>query len=299
MKRLLKWLGILAVGLVALLAVAYGVVYFLSERRIDKTYDVAVQPLTLPADEASLAEGRRLLTIRGCNDCHAADFGGKTFIDDPMLGTIAAANLTTGQGSATQGFSTEDWVRAIRHGIGPDGRSLKIMPSYEFVGLSDEQLGQMIAYLVSAPPADRVPAPAVLKPLGRILTLANQLPLLSAELTDHSLVAPQSVAPEASAAYGTYMISSCRGCHGENLAGGPVPGSGPDDVPAANLTPSGALSGWTLDSFKHTLRTGITPDGRQLDPADMPWTMTREMTDTEIEAIWLYLNDLPPATPAG
>jgi hypothetical protein len=31
----------------------------------------------------------------------------------------------------------------------------------------------------------------------------------------------------------------------------------------------------------------------------MPWTLTREMTDVELEAIWLYLNSLPPAAPTG
>jgi mono/diheme cytochrome c family protein len=299
MKRLLKWLGFVVLGLVGLLAVAWLAVTVISERRIAKTYDVAVAPLTIPTDAAGLAEGRRLVTIRGCTDCHAADLGGKPFLDDPMIGSIHTPNLTAGEGSRTGDFTAADWARAIRHGVGPDGHSLLIMPSYEFATISDEQVGQMVAYLASLPSVDRVPTEARLGPLGRILFVANQLPLLPAELVDHSAVAPAAVPAEASVEYGRYMASSCTGCHGPDLAGGPTPGSAPDAIPASNLTPSGHLSAWTLDGFKTTLRTGVTPEGRELDPLVMPWTLTREMTDVEVEALWLYLNSVPPAEPAG
>ena len=216
-----------------------------------------------------------------------------------MIGSIHTANLTPGEGSRTADFTAADWVRAIRHGVGPDGHSLLIMPSYEYANLSDEQIGQMVAYLASLPPVDRVPSEPKLGPLGRILFLADQLPLLPAEWVDHAVVAPAAVPAEASVEYGRYMASSCTGCHGVNFAGGPTPGSGPDDVPASNLTSSGHLSAWTLDGFKTALRTGVTPEGRELDQLVMPWTLTREMTDVELEAIWLYLNSLPPAAPAG
>ena len=299
MKRLFKWLGFLVLGLVVLLAVAWLAVTVISERRIAKTYDVADAPLTVPTDAAAWEEGRRLVTIRGCTDCHAADLGGKTLLDDAMIGSIHTANLTPGEGSRTADFTAADWVRAIRHGVGPDGHSLLIMPSYEYANLSDEQIGQMVAYLASLPPVDRVPSEPKLGPLGRILFLANQLPLLPAEQVDHAVVAPAAVPAEASVEYGRYMASSCTGCHGVNFAGGPTPGSGPDDVPASNLTSSGHLSAWTLDGFKTALRTGVTPEGRELDQLVMPWTLTREMTDVELEAIWLYLNSLPPAVPSG
>ena len=96
MKKVLKWLGIMLAGLVGLILIVILVGYLLSERRIDKTYTLDDESLTLPTDAASLTEGQRLVSIRGCVDCHGADFGGGTFIDDPMIGTFAAANLTSG-----------------------------------------------------------------------------------------------------------------------------------------------------------------------------------------------------------
>jgi len=294
MRRVLKWLGILLIALVGIVVVAALVGYIVSERRIAKTYAIADEALTLPTDAAGLAEGQRLVTMRGCSDCHTPDFGGQTFIDDPMLGTIATANLTSGQGSATANFTVADWERAIRHGVAPDGRGLLVMPSNEYAGLSDEQVAQMIAYLQTVPPVDRVPAEPVLKPLGRALFLAGQLPLLPAEVVDHDMAHAASVLAEASAEYGAYLSTTCTGCHQPNLAGGAVPGSAPGDPPSANLTPAGNLAHWTLDGFKNTLRNGVTPDGKVLDPAVMPWPMAAQMTDVELEALWLYLTSLPP-----
>lgn len=298
MKRVLKWIGILlaaVVGGIVLIALAG---YFVSERRINKSYTIADESLTLPTDTASLAEGQRLATMRGCSDCHAPDFGGKVLIDDPMLGSISTANLTGGEGSATVSYTVADWERAIRHGIGANGRSLIIMPSYEFAGLSDEQVAQMIAYLQTVEPVDRVAAEPRLQPLARALFLAGQLPLMPAEAVDHSAAHAASVPAEASVNYGAYLSTTCTGCHHPDLAGGPTPGSASGDPLAANLTPAGHLVNWTLDDFRNTLRNGVTPEGKVLDPAVMPWPIAAQMTDVELEALWLYLQSLPPATMA-
>lgn len=298
MKRVLKWAAIVIVGLVGIVVLIALAGYIVSERRIAKTYAIADEVLTLPADAASLTEGQRLVTIRGCSDCHTPDLGGQVLLDDPMLGTIPTANLTRGQGSATAGYTVADWERAIRHGVGPDGHSLLFMPSYEFSGLSDEQVAQMIAYLQTAPAVDRIPAEPVLKPLLRALFLMGQLPLLPAEKVDQDMAHVASVPAEASAEYGAYLVTTCTGCHQANLAGGPVPGSAPGDPLSANLTPAGNLAHWTLDDFKHTLRNGVTPEGKALDPAVMPWPLAGQMNDLELEALWLYLQALPPAQTA-
>ena len=298
MRRVLKWLGIVFIVLIGIIAVAALAGTIISNRRIATTYALADEALPLPTDAASLAEGQRLVTMRGCSDCHTPDFGGQVFIDDPMLGTIATANLTAGQGSATAGYTVADWERAIRHGVGPDGRGLLIMPSYEYAGLSDEQVAQMIAYLQTVPPVDRVAVEPVLKPVGRALFLAGQLPLLPAEMIDHTMGHVAAVPAAASAEYGAYLSTTCTGCHQPNLAGGVVPGSAPGSPLSANLTPAGNLAHWSLDEFKDTLRNGVTPEGKTLDPAVMPWPIAAQMTDVEMEALWLYLASLPPTQSA-
>lgn len=299
MRKVFKWLGIVLAALIVIVALTALAGYVISERRINKTYTIADEALTLPTDAASLAEGQRLATMRGCSDCHAPDFGGKVFINDPMLGSISTANLTGGEGSATANYTVADWERAIRHGIRPDGRGLLVMPSYEYAGLSDEQVAQMIAYLQTVEPVDRVAVEPRLQPLARALFLLGQLPLLPAEAVDHSAAHVASVPAEASVRYGAYLSTTCTGCHHPDLAGGPTPGSAPGDPLAANLTPAGNLVNWTLYDFKNTLRNGVTPEGKVLDPAVMPWPIAAQMTDVELEALWLYLQSLPPSQPAG
>lgn len=67
---------------------------------------------------------------------------------------------------------------------------------------------------------------------------------------------------------------------------------------AANLTPDKetGLGEWTEETFIRTLRTGKhqgQPNGRDILPP-MPWFNYREMTDSDLKAIWVYLRSLPP-----
>lgn len=299
MKSFLKWTGILLAGLLGIVLIAGLFGYFSSESRANKVHAVEPQAMAIPTEAAEIEEGRRLVSIRGCADCHGADLGGELLIEDPALGTVYAANLTTGQGSAVLNYGPGDWERAIRHGIGTDGRSLLAMPTGDYAMMSDEDVARMVAHLQTVPPVNREPVPNRFGPLGRALLVAGQLPFLSAETVDHTVAAPKSVTPEVSVAYGQYVATTCTGCHGSDLAGGSMPGAGPDDAPAANLTPSGNLGNWSYEQFAEALNTGVTPEGKVLDPSVMPWPITTEMTDVEREALWLYLNSLQPAPAAN
>ncbi len=302
MRKALKWTGIVLAGFIGMILLVALVGYFVSNRRINKRYDIEVEPIPIPGDMASLEEGRRLTVIRGCgaSDCHAADFSGGVLLDDPWIGYVYPPNLTSGEGSATAGYSIEDWVRSVRHGVDPEGKALLIMPSSSFAGLSDEDLGRIIAYIQSRPPVDHVQPESRLGPIGRLLHLTDQapLPVLSAEVIDHRAEAPKQVTPAVSVDFGKYMIAVCTDCHRNDLSGGTIPGALPGEPPAANLTPSGNLGDWTYEDFATTLRTGITPQGKVLDPAVMPWPMALEMTDTELEAMWHFLSSLPSVTTA-
>jgi hypothetical protein len=63
-------------------------------------------------------------------------------------------------------------------------------------------------------------------------------------------------------------------------------------VPSPNLTPGGDLAGWTAEQFFTAIRTGVTPGGHQLSE-DMPWVNFGQMTDDELQSVWLYLQSLP------
>lgn len=294
MKRALRWAGYGLLGVLGLVVVALSAIYGASEYRMRKSYDVQPAAVAFRADEATIARGRHVATIRGCVDCHGENLGGKLFIESPGVGKLYATNLTRGEGGAGSTYTDQDWVRAIRHGVRPTGKPLLFMPSHEFYPLSDEDLGGLIAYIESLPAVNgRQPASSV-GPLGRALFLAGQLPLLPAELIDHAATPPSAPQPAVTAEYGAYLATGCIGCHGPAYGGGKIPGTPPDFPAAANLTPHATgLAGWTEEDFFRALREGRRPDGTELDPF-MPWQLTKQMTDDEIRAIWLYVQTLPP-----
>ncbi len=64
---------------------------------------------------------------------------------------------------------------------------------------------------------------------------------------------------------------------------------------ARNITPDPetGIGKWTEADFIRALRTGITPDGRVLDPF-MPWGAFQQLTDTDLKALWAYLRTIQP-----
>src|SRR5687767_7428960 len=127
MKIILKWLAILLGTLVVVAAAGYGGVHVAAERVLKKTYDVPLTPIPVPTDSASLAEGKRLATVRGCyGGCHGSKgLEGEVFFVEPGVARLVAPNLT----KVVRQYSDAELERAIRHGVQRDGRSVFAMPS--------------------------------------------------------------------------------------------------------------------------------------------------------------------------
>lgn len=289
-KKIIKWFFIV-LGIVILIPVVYYAKATWSvNQRVGKIYNLDPYPVTIPTDSASYALGEHLVKIKGCTDCHGANISGKIFLDDPKLARISAANLTGGKGGLPNDFTVADWVRAIRHGVNREGKPLMIMPAYEYIFLTERDLGAIIAWCKKQPPVDHELPENQLKPLGTILTDLDKLPLLAAEVIDHSQPLVKHLAVEASVDYGKYLASSCTGCHRTNMKGGKPLAPGFPPVP--DVTSTGRIGQWTEDQFFTMLRSGVTPDGKQVDPANMPWTMTQHYTDTELKALFTYLRSI-------
>lgn len=295
MQKGLRWIGRIIGGIVALLLLALGFAYLRSNQILNKTYTPPEDTMPIPTDAASIAKGQYLATtISTCVDCHGQNFGGGIVVDDPALGRITAPNLTTGAGGVGNDLSDADFVRAIRYGVRPNGRSVRVMPSDDYTHLNNTDLGAMIAYIRSLPPIDSSDLPeTTLRPLGRVLLAAGQLDILIAERIDFAQTRPD-VPVGVTVEYGHYLakIAGCTGCHGPGLSGGAILGAPPDWPLAANLTPSGQVGGWTEAEFIQTLRTGVDPAGKQLDE-EMPWRSYRNMSDAELQAVWLFIQSVP------
>ena len=285
MRKILKWIGIVVGVLVGLIILAAVGLYASTGMRLNKTYNIQPEALTIPTDAAALERGKRLAAIY-CTGCHGDDLSGTAFFNDPAIGTINAPNLTPGKGGAGSEFTDANWVLALRHGINPEGKPLLIMPSADLYYLSDQDLGAIIAYVKSLPPVDKEWGEYKVTPMARILLGIGAFgDAISAEVIDHT--GPRPVAPAAgvTVAYGDYLVKTfgCATCHSKDLSGGKDPN--PAAPPAPNLTPGGELKIWTEADFITAVRTRVGEF--------MPWKDMDKMTDDEVKAVWLYLQSLP------
>lgn len=298
MRKALKWTGIVLGGLLVLALVVAGGLIVAGGAQLNKRYDVPTETVSIPTDADTLQRGAHVATaVSLCSDCHAANLGGQLYFEVPGMLSIPTPNLTSGAGGIGSFYTDEDWVRAIRHGVGHDGRALFIMPSQTFQYLSDEDLGAVIAYVKSMPPVDNVLPERRVEPMGRAMMALGMFPPKAVDLIDHT--SPPPAAPEqgVTVAHGAYLAATCKECHGAELNGKPFGPPG-QEVPSPNLTPGGELASWSEEEFLATLRTGVTPGGRQLSD-DMPWKYFGQLSDEELKAVWLYLQSLPARAQGG
>lgn len=285
MKKTTKKIGFILISFIGAILVVSIVASAKTTSRLNKPYDVTPEYIEIPTGIASIEEGRRLVSIY-CIECHGKNLEGKNFSDDPSIIFLDTPNLTTGEGGVGSFYSDEDWVRAIRHGINPDGRPLVVMPSQYFYNFSDEDLGQIIAYIKSAPPENRITQETAFGFLGKVLIgLGLFEDVISAEVIDHD--GPRPIAPEAkvSVEFGNYLVDTfrCKSCHSKSLSGAPP--QLPDSPPAPNLTQGGYMKNFSADIFTQIIRA------RKSD--FMPFEFVANMNDEELESIWLFLESLP------
>lgn len=122
------------------------------------------------------------------------------------------------------------------------------------------------------------------------------------------VLAQQDTATEGAARSGAYVFraAGCAACHTDTKGGGPMLGGGGTlDTPFGtfyppNITPDRehGIGGWSKADFVRALRQGVSPDGKPYYPA-FPYTSYTGMTDEDVEALWTYLRDVPPAARSG
>jgi mono/diheme cytochrome c family protein len=280
MKRSPRWIAIGLGSLLGLVVIAYCVAYLLSERALRRTYAIPAVTLSIPTDPASVAEGQRLATVRGCvGACHGKEGEGRVLLDELMIARVVAPNLT----AAVRKYSDAELAVIIRNGVRPDGRSMVIMPSAAFVGITDGDLGRIIAFLRSLPAATG-PEPSVsIGPLGRVGLAVGRFKV-EAQFIAEAIPPPEATSEEAT--HGRYLARTiCAHCHGTDLRGVSVPNPSPSLQIVAAYSP---------EAFTQLMRTGVALGGRNLETMS-PWArkLLSQLTDAEIAALYSYLHTMP------
>lgn len=278
-RPVVKWAAFSLAGLLSLAGLAILAATLLGYAKLNRKYDNPVLSISVEITPERVARGERFGVF--CAGCHAEDgtppMEGSDFLgrDAPPIGTFYAPNLTpTHLGDWTDG----EIIRAIREGVHKDGRSLLIMPSRMFRNLSDEDVQGIVAFLRSQPPVEPDTPRARLNMLGAIM--ANIAPIFEAQppITE-PIVAPP---PGPTAEYGGYLASyTCTMCHGAEL-------EGDEEFNAPGLIGAGLT--WSDAEFISFMRTGVKPDGVEVD-GQMPWKELSRLfsDDDELRAIFLHI----------
>lgn len=298
-RRLVRLFLALTLAFLFLAAAGITTIYAMSSARLGKHYEFTPNAIDLPEDEESLRRGRYLAkSVMGCVDCHGENFAGRVVVDDPVIGVLAGPNLTCGKGGHAKQLKNEDWVRAIRHGIGHDGHPLVLMPSTDYYEFGDDDLGAVISYIKSLPPVDNETPAIAVGPLARALILSGEIKL-SAELIDHDAERPLGPPPGPTREYGKVLSGVCTGCHGFGFSGGKIAGAPPEWPASRNITPDKetGIGNYEFEDFKRVMRTGYRKNGEKLSEV-MPYKFYKDMSDDDLKALWLYLRTVEPR-PAG
>ncbi|MEZ4455109.1 MAG: c-type cytochrome [Gemmatimonadales bacterium] len=283
--------------LIAVLAVAilaFGIVFLLGGRSLGRHMELPPEEFAVgAADSARVAEGQRLTTVYQCRSCHGENLSGTSFIEGMPFMNLPAPNLTAGGIGGT--LTDLQWERAIRHGVGADGRSLLIMPVEAFTGLSNDDLGAIVAYLRTLPAESTDLVGRSVGPAGRAAALFAPGSIMPGRLIDHAAPHPAGSVEAGTLARGEYLGRMCRACHGADYGGMKLAfadGTAAPDLTARN---GAGMSGWTEEQFVAAMRQGVRPDGRVLSEV-MPWRAFGQYSAEELGALWEYLKSLPPAT---
>ncbi len=284
--------------------------------RISSAVAAALLAVVIPAlgnaSDGDAAHGAVVFAMASGCSCHTAPAGpvaaGGVEIKTPF-GTFYSTNITPDPDTGIGRWSDAEIAAAIRTGDLPDHRvEAPVMPYFEYAGMADRDVQDLVAYLRTLAPARRDNRPpAVRLPFPRLAYRAWRL--LFAPRAETLAAAPAD--PIQRGRYLVDHVALCPDCHTPRtrfggldaslyLAGTP---SGPDGNPVPNITPDRetGIGGWSEDAVVALLRTGMKPDMDNVQGfmADMVNGVDggpgyARAPEAELRSIAKYLRTVPP-----
>jgi len=269
--------------------------------------------MTAPKTPEAIERGRYLAeAMTGCIACHSPidesrpgdfpqaglEYAGRVWPPGSGFpGKIVAPNITPDADTGIGRWTDGEVVRAIREGVSRDGRPLFPLMNYpSYRELSDEDALAIVAYLRTQKAVARDNGRTELDfPVGMMIRTVPT-----------PLDRPPAGLPAAGIERGRAMLRLmlCGECHtprdergnivaGKDLAGGSAFKGPWGVVYAANITshPSAGVGAYSNDDLKRVFREGKNRAGREL--WIMPWSITRNLTDADLDALILAMREIP------
>lgn len=259
----------------------------------------------LNAEAGDPQRGAYLARMAGCIACHTdAEGDGAPLAGglelNTRFGSFYSPNLTTDEGEGIGAWSVEQFARAVRQGVSPEGEPYYPAFPYPFYAkFSDQDIADLWAAFRTVPAADRQSNPHDLNfPF-------NFRPLLKVWRSLFLQAPPVRADAQKGEAWnrGAFIVNGpahCGACHTpRNFFGARDVEQvmhGSDDLPDGEKAPpitAEALreGGWTESDLAYALKTGVTPEGDAFGGAmgEVVLDGTSFLTDEDLEAIATYL----------
>ena len=298
---------------VVVVLVFAGAAIFVASRQNLK-FDAPYPDVTASTDSTVITRGRYVVRSLGpCAECHGAPglaeaaqagvdvllSGGYVFDIPP--GRFHVPNITSDAETGIGRISDGAIARALRNGIGHDGRAL--LPFMEMQGLSDEDLVAVVSYLRTQP-AVRNPVPAhEYNLLGRIIRAT-----VLAKPVGPAHPPPKASPHGATVENGRYLVESvalCGACHTQRdektgaFTGPPLGGATGFTVAGDNTRTwsppnitndptTGRLARFTEGQFVARMRAG-----RAIPGSPMLWQGYQRLDEDDLRAIYRVLQTVP------
>ena len=219
---------------------------------------------------------------------------------------IYSPNLTPDRDTGLGAWSDEDFHRALRYGVAPDGsRYYPAFPYPYFTKLTRDDILAIRAYLATLTPfRNKTPPPQLRWPLNYRVVMRGW---------DWLFFRPGIFEPDQNKSAewnrGGYLVEGvahCGACHtpknifGADRRGQPYRGGlvGGWFAPRLDAAARSGLKSWSVDDIVEYLQSGRNgrshADGLM---AEVVVNSTSQMSDADVRAIAVYLKDLPAGAP--
>jgi len=238
------------------------------------------------ASEDLLEHGRYVFYAAGCVSCHTRDqlmAGGRPVVTP--FGTFYPPNITPHREYGIGAWTKEDFVRALREGLNPQGEHYyPAFPYPSYTRMTQQDMQALYAYLMT-------------------------LPASSMEIRPHDLYWPFSSRPMivhwkagrfTAGEFSADPGKSPQWNRGAYLRDRYLAGTcaGPDGRPVPNITPDRetGIGYWTCEELMIFLMTGKRPDGGYTGSlmAEVLGTSCMQLTGHDLHSLAIYLQSLPP-----
>lgn len=307
MKKVLRFAGIALIGLICIGLFGF---LFINFRGIP-SYEVEKIDFQAVSTAQSVTRGKKL-SLMLCAHCHTnpetGKLTGRWMKGAPQFGKIMSANITQDKAFGIGQWSDADLLYLLRTGIKRDGQ---YAPPYmaKLPTMADEDLNAIISFLrsddklVAADPTPDPPSqPSFLTKFLCIVAFKPfPMPTAPIPLPDTTDMI----------AMGEYMAHNleCFSCHSADFTtndflhpasskgyfggGNEILNEAGQVVISSNLTPDPetGIGNWTESRFVRAVKYGLKDGEKGLQPPMVPFV---HLTDTEVRAIYQYLQTIPP-----